>query len=144
MIRSLITISLLAPLTFLTYADTLKSVHEAKQLSDKFMTYVAKGDIDGAFNAMKPFMVIPETEIQGTALQMKAQLDQFGGRFGNSIGYESISECKAGESILRLIYVQKTEKHALPWVFVFYKSGNGWVMNTATWSDRIVNAFQPC
>ncbi|RIX46047.1 MAG: hypothetical protein D3M94_10045 [Rhodocyclales bacterium GT-UBC] len=124
------------------YADTFKSEAEAKQLSEKFMAQVAKGELAAAFSLIKPYVVIPESEFQGLALQTKSQRDQFGVRYGKSFGYELVNERKAGDSILRLIYVEKTAKHALPWVFFFYKSPTGWVLNSFAWNDQIQNSFQ--
>lgn len=129
-------------LSMATWADTVKSETEAKQLTEKVMAQIAKGDLSAAFPSMKPYVVIPESEFQGLALQTKSQRDQFGARYGKSIGYELVSEKKAGDSILRLIYVEKTAKHALPWVFYFYKSPTGWVLNSFSWNDQIQSAFQ--
>lgn len=124
-------------------ADTLKSEQDAKRLAEKVMSFAAKGDISGAFATMKPYVVIPETEFQSLALQSKSQRDQFGVRYGKSFGYEFISERKFGDSILRIIYVEKTAKHALPWMFLFYKSPTGWVLNSFAWNDQIQILFQP-
>lgn len=143
MIRKLIFCCLFALLSISAFADTLKSEQEAKQLAEKVMHQAAKGDIAGAFSAMKPYVVIPETEFQSLALQSKSQRDQFGARYGKSIGYEFISERKAGNSILRLIYVEKTAKHALPWMFLFYKTPTGWVLNSFAWNDQIQHVFEP-
>ena len=85
----------------------------------------------------------PDAEFQGLALQTISQREQLGARYGKSIGYELVSENKAGESILRLIYVEKTSKHVLPWVFYFYKLPTGWVLHSFAWSDQIQNAFHP-
>ena len=71
---------------------------------------------------MVPYTVLPSVEMQSIILQSKAQRDQYGSRYGKSIGYELISEDKAGESLVRLVYIEKTEKHALPWTFYFYNS----------------------
>ncbi len=106
------------------------------------MAQVAKSDLTSAFALMKPYVVIPDSEFQGLALQTKSQRDQFGVRYGKSVGYEFISEKKAGQSILRLVYVEKTSKHALPWMFVFYNTQSGWVLNSFWWNDQIQNLFQ--
>lgn len=141
MIRYLVLLSLLI-LSRGVMADTLKSEVEAKQLAEKVMAQVAKSDLTNAFALMKPYVVIPESEFQGLALQTKSQRDQFGVRYGKSVGYEFVGEKKAGESILRLVYVEKTAKHALPWMFLFYKAPNGWVLNSFAWNDQIQNVFQ--
>jgi len=123
-------------------ADTLKSEQEAKLLTEKIMAQVAKADLASAFALMKPYVVISDSEFQGSLLQSKSQRDQFGSRYGKPLGYEFIAEKKAGESILRLTYIEKTAKHALPWAFVFYKTPTGWVLNSYYWNDNIQNAFQ--
>jgi hypothetical protein len=123
-------------------ADALKSEAEVKQLVEKAMSQVAKNDLTSAFALLKPYVVIPESEFQGWILQTKSQRDQFGTRYGKSVGYDFVGEKKAGESILRLIYIEKTEKHALPWIFLFYKAPTGWTLNAFSWSDQIQNVFQ--
>ena len=128
--------------SFSTWADTLKSEPEAKQLAEKVMAQAAKGNISGAFNVMKPYVAIPDSEFEGLSLQSKAQRDQFGSRFGKSIGYEFVSEKKVGQSVLRFVYIEKTEKHALPWMFVFYKTPGGWTLNSFVWNDKIQNVFE--
>ena len=140
----IVLVVLLGTLTsFSALADTLKSEQEARQLSEKVMAQAVKGDILVAFATMEPYVVIPESEFQSMALQSKSQREQFGARYGKSVGYEFISEKKAGESILRLIYIEKTEKHVLPWMFIYYETPGGWVLNDLSWNDRILNAFEP-
>jgi hypothetical protein len=124
-------------------ADTLKSEQDVKQLSERIMTLAGKGDFVGAFSAMKPYVIVPDSEFESIVLQSKSQRDQFAGRYGKSIGYEFISETKAGASILKHIYIEKTAKHALPWMLIYYKTPNGWVLNSFAWNDQIQNVFRP-
>lgn len=142
MIRCLALLLSLLFMSFSAMADTLKSEAEAKQLTEKVMAQVAKSDLTSAFALMKPYVVIPESEFQALALQTKSQRDQFGVRYGKSLGYEFVGEKKAAESVLRLVYIEKTAKHALPWMFLFYKTPSGWVLNSFAWNDQIQNAFQ--
>lgn len=123
-------------------ADFLKNESEARQLADKIMGRATEGSLVGAFNLMKPYVIIPDTELQSVALQSQALRDQFASRYGKSIGYELIEEKKSGGSLLRLIYIEKTAKHALPWTFYFYKSPDGWVLNSFDWNDQIQGAFR--
>lgn len=144
MIRKLLVFIVFSAVAVSTFADTLKTEKEAKQLAEKVMELVAKGDVAAAFNALKPFAAISENELQGMALQSKAQRDQYGARFGNSVGYELVCERKLGTSLQQFVFIEKTETHALPWMFVFYKSPTGWMLNSFTWSDQLSNAFQSC
>ncbi len=142
MIRYFVLLLSLALMSVGAQADTLKSEAEAKQLAGKIMEKVGKGDLAEAFAVMKPYVVFPDSELQEKVFQTKSQRDQFGARYGKTVGFEFIREKKAGESILRLTYVEKTDRHALPWMFVFYKAPNGWVLNSFAWSDQILSAFE--
>lgn len=138
------TLGLIASLLSVPHAlaDTLKDEEEVRQLADRIMARAAEGNIVGAFDVMKPYIIIPESELQSGALQSQSQRDLFAARYGKSIGYELIEEKKLGQSLLRLHYIEKTAKHALPWTFYFYRSPAGWVLNSFDWSDQIQGAFR--
>ena len=122
-------------------ADTLQSETELREFSDSVMEEVGSGDLDAAFALMKRFTIVPAAEFDVVALNTRAQRDQIGARFGASAGYEFISESRVGQSLLRLTYIEKTEKHALPWIFYFYRSPDGWVLNSFIWHDQFPNLF---
>ena len=122
-------------------ADTLKSESDLRPLADRIMAVVVKDGISAAFETMKAYTVVPESEFQSMALASKSQRDQFGGRYGKTIGFEFIGLKKVGESLVRLTYIEKTEKHALPWTFYFYKTATGWVLNSFQWHDRLPQVF---
>lgn len=118
-------------------AATLQTDADIRALADSVMAKVAKADLPGAFAVMKPYTIIPPTEFDAAALQSKSQRDLVGTRFGATIGYEFIGEKRSGQSLLKLTYIEKTELHALPWIFYFYRTPNGWVLNSFFWHDRM-------
>lgn len=124
------------------FAETLPSEADIRKLADKIMESAGKGDILGAFNVMKPYVVISDSELQSAALNSKSQRDQFEARFGKSIGYEFIAQKKEGASLIRLTYIEKTEKNAMPWFFYFYKTPSGWSLNSFVWNDKVPLLFQ--
>jgi len=134
---------LLAAMWFATVAvaDTLKSESDLRGFGDRVMGTMTKNGIGAAFEAMKRYVVIPESEFQSMSLASKSQRDQFGVRYGKTIGFEFISQSKVGESLVKLTYIEKTEKHALPWSFYFYKTPAGWALNSFSWSDRMPQLF---
>jgi hypothetical protein len=75
------------------------------------------------------------------ALNSQSQRDQFGARYGAAAGNEFIAQKKVGDSLLRLVYIEKTERHALPWTFIFYRGPKGWVLNSFNWNDRLPDLF---
>ena len=118
-------------------AATLATEVDVRTFADGVMAKVGAGDMSGGFAAMKPYTIIPAAEFDAMALQSRSQRDQFGARFGKSVGFEFIGEKRSGKSLLKLTYIEKTERHAFPWVFYFYKAPEGWVLNTFQWHDRM-------
>ena len=123
------------------YADTLQTESEMRAFADRVMAKVGSGDLAGAFALMKPYTIVPAAEFDAMTLASKAQRDQVGARFGPAVGYEYIRKSTAGESLLKFTYIEKTERHALPWMFYFYHSPKGWVLNSFIWNDRMVDLF---
>jgi hypothetical protein len=122
-------------------ADTLKSEGDLRSFCDRVMGSLAKGGTSAAFAEMKPYAIISGAEFDSMTLSSKAQREQFGARYGKTLGFEFIRQKKAGESLVLLTYVEKTEKHALPWLFYFYKTPSGWMLNSFQWNDQMPKLF---
>jgi hypothetical protein len=122
-------------------ADTLKTEGELRVFGDRVMAALVKGGTSAAFAAMKPYTQVSDSEFQSLAHSSKSQRDNFGVRYGKTLGYEFISQRKVGESLVRIVYIEKTEKHALPWIFFFYKTPGGWALNTFQWNDQMPQLF---
>jgi hypothetical protein len=90
---------------------------------------------------MKPYIVVPPAEFDAMTLTSKAQRDQAGARYGAPVGYEFVRKSTVGESLLKLTYIEKTDRHALPWMFFFYRTPKGWVLNSFFWNDRMPDLF---
>lgn len=94
-------------------AETVKDTDEARRLTDRVMAMVGKGDIESGIRMTKQFLIIPAAEFDVMLDQLKMQQPAMTQRFGRSIGYEFIREDKVGESLLRIIYVHRFEKHLM-------------------------------
>ncbi len=121
--------------------EVLKGPAEARQLGDRIMARVGAGDVDTALSMMRPYLVIPEVELEALRNQIKIQMPVASQRFGDAIGQEFIKEERVGESLLRLVYLQRYQRHAMRWYFVFYRNDDGWVLNTFRFDDGIQNMF---
>ena len=129
-------------LSFGASADTLKNEGDLRALGDRVMSALTTRGVSAAFEAMKPYALVTGAEFDSLSLASKSQRDQFGSRYGKTIGFEFISQTRVGESLIRLTYIEKTEKHALPWVFYFYKTPTGWALNSFVWNDRMQQLFE--
>jgi hypothetical protein len=122
-------------------ADALESEAQLLKLAEGVMAKVAMGDLDDGFKAMKPYLIIPQEEFDALVVNTKAQRSLAGARYGKVVGSECFGQKKLGQSLARVMCIEKTEKHALPWLFYFYKSPNGWVLNSFVWNDNLPAAF---
>lgn len=125
----------------LVYADTLSDPKAVRAFSDQVMAKVGASDLDAAIKMMKPFTIVPEAEIDASVGQFKLQLPAIRQRFGSNIGTEFVREDKVGDSLLRITYLHRFDKHAMRWVFYFYRGSKGWVLNTFRFDDNIISLF---
>jgi hypothetical protein len=105
------------------------------------MEYVVKGDLKAAFDKMKRYATISETEIESVYLQSKAHRDLFKEKFGVTVSYEFMGAKKVANSVLRLRYIEKGYKHPSVWILYFYRNEEGWALVTFDWSDKIRELF---
>jgi hypothetical protein len=123
------------------HADTLKADADLKPFGDRVMSAVAGAGLPAAVSVMRPYIVISETELQNALLKMQAQREQLGPRYGRTTGFEYIGTKRLGQSLVRLTYIERTERHALPWMFHFYRTGNGWVLTSFIANDLSSELF---
>lgn len=134
-------ITVLLAISLPAHAELLKTTSEVRAFTDKIMSHIGGGELDKAFNELKSTSLVTETEIDSVAIQSKAQRQKYAKFYGDSIGYEFIREQQVGESLLHLQYIEKTNMHAFPWSFYYYKTSKGWKLNTFNWNDQIKNLF---
>jgi hypothetical protein len=133
--------TLLAATAFTVHADTLKSETEVRQLADKVMTAAGKGQTDDAYAAMTPYTLTDVNTLDRARLSARTSRMQLEQTIGGSVGYEFIRSEKVGESLLKLVYIEKAEKQAIPWQFIFYKTGSGWALSNFSNGDNINSLF---
>ena len=122
-------------------ADVLKTDADLRPFGDRVMAAVAGAGLQAGVSVMRPYVVISETELQSALLKMQAQRDQWATRYGKTVGFEYIGTKRIGQSLLRLTYVEKTERHALPWMFHFYRTPNGWILSSFISNDLSSELF---
>jgi len=121
--------------------EFLKSPVEARQLSDRVMSKLASGELEQGLRLMLPYLIIPSAEFEAMLGQAKLQEPMLAQRFGTRQGFEFVREERVGESLLRITQIQKYERHLTRWVFYFYRTNSGWVLNTFQFDDNIRAVF---
>ena len=106
------------------------------------MVLVSQDNIKDGVSLLRPYSVVPIAEFDVQISNLDMQLPAIHQRFGKSIGYDLIADEKLGDSLSQLIYIQKFEKHAMVWRFIFYKPDQKWLLNTWYFNDQVHGLFK--
>lgn len=140
-VRQATILSLLLSVCSYAFSDSLKSPIEARQLTEIVMAKVSLGEVEDGMKLVKPYSVVSPAEFEVMLDQMKIQLPSLAQRYGKSIGYEFISQDNVGENLIRIIYIQRFEKYAMRWGFIFYHGKDGWLSTTLKADDDVHKLF---
>jgi hypothetical protein len=114
---------------------------DLRRVTDGAMVKVGAGDMEGGLKDIRPLTIIPPAEFDAMLAQLPPQMPGMVARFGASIGQEFIREERLGDSMARLIYINRLERHATRWMFYCYKGKAGWVVNTLRFDDKWMELF---
>jgi hypothetical protein len=124
-----------------TSAGTLPDLGAAKNLVNQVMKQASSGDLRGGFETAKKYTSAPDAEFEAMLGQAELQMPVMVSRFGKSYGYEVLRTDTVGESLVRVLALQKFEKHPTVWSFVFYRGQNGWLLDSIKYGDDPSIAF---
>ena len=130
-----------ASLSAAAQSQTLATFAEVRKLSDGIMASVGAGNYEGAWKQMKPYAVVPAAEFDAFSAQFNSQLPNILQRYGSSSGSEFVREERAGESLVRLVYLAKHERSAMRWFFVFYRGPKGWALSDFKFDGNLIGLF---
>ena len=140
--KILIRVLLLQISGLISLAASIETEDDCRRLADRAMVLVGKGEYDEAFSSVKADWPLPPEEMNRLAKLTKEQLAKVSERFGDVVGTEFIRQDSIGRSYIRFTYIQKFERHATCWHFIFYKPKNVWLLNGLTWDDSTQLLFE--
>jgi hypothetical protein len=119
----------------------LKTEADARALVEScFKLFVAE-DYKAGLDLFKPYWKVSMNELNTLTMQTITSRATVKDRFGASLGYEFISQQKAGASLLRFVVIEKLENTAIRYSVVFYKATDRWELQTFIWDDKVQNLF---
>ena len=123
--------------------SALASEAEAMALADAFLRRVAVGRYDEAFAMVRPYFPVPEARIAKIEKETTQQLGMAELQFGATRDFSFVSGDTVQSSVLRLRFLQRFERDAIYWEFVFYKPAESvWVLNALGFDDEIRGLFK--
>ncbi len=114
---------------------TVACSQSPKNITESFLVSVIKGDISGGYDSLFQGSAIPADKPQAV-LALKQQTKNGLPLYGKLLGYELIKEEAFGQSVVRLLYLLKSEKNPTIWEFYFYKPKNSWHLAHIMFDDQ--------
>lgn len=113
----------------------LAEAKEPKEFTDKFFKMVQSGKIPEAYDQLFIGSQIPAQKPQAVDM-LKRQTTSGLPMYGKILGVELIREEKIGESIVRLVYVLRSEMAPTVWEFYFYRPKLDWFLANIIFNDE--------
>ncbi len=108
---------------------------EPIEFTVEFFKMVEAGKISEAYDQLFVGSQIPKQKPQAVDL-LKRQTSSGLPLYGKILGHEKIREERIGKSIVRLVYILKSEQAPTTWEFYFYKPKNNWFLSNVIFNDQ--------
>ena len=116
------------------------SVSEARsetpvQMAETFFQMLQRGRISEAYDTLFKDSNIPAAKPQAVTM-IKTQTASGLPLYGDIVGFEKVRKEKIGSSIVRLVYILKSEKAPTVWELYFYKAESDWFLANIVFNDQ--------
>jgi len=108
---------------------------EPAEFVEEFFIQVKAGKVTTGYDILFIGSPIPALKPQGVEI-LKTQTASILPMYGKVLGFERIREEKFGTSIVRLVYVLKSEKVPTIWEFYFYRPQTDWFLANILFNDQ--------
>ncbi len=108
----------------------------ARTKAETLFSTIIGGDTSKAFDGLLSGSVITEKQ-SGAAYTLRNQLENGMRLYGRPVGFDLVEEKTFGPSLVRFVYIFRSEKYPLIWEFFFYKSGDAWMPIEVRFNDQL-------
>jgi hypothetical protein len=91
---------------------------------------------------MRLYWPLPENEIDNLEQKTIQYSNLIQERYGKSIGIIKVKEEKISDFALRETYILRYNINGLRFIYTYYKSSQGRILNTFKWDDSISEEFK--
>jgi hypothetical protein len=120
---------------FLTLVfTTAHAQNSPRGMAEAFLSTIAQGQMAAGYSKLFEGSNIARDKGQGGAIrkQTEAALPPL----GKVLGFDLVREESFGSSLVRVVYLLKSERHLTAWEFYFYKPKNAWFVAEVNFSDK--------
>ena len=126
---------LIAVMAVVLFAGITLNAQEPKQLAEQFLITLNSGNVDAAYALILKGSQIQKQKPQAVVF-LKKQTGAIFSLYGQPIGIEFVKSESFGNSVVRLLYIQKTKMLPVVWEFFFYKPYNNWLLINIKFNDK--------
>jgi hypothetical protein len=118
---------------FLLYLAALPALGQSPRAqAENFLGTLAKGQVGAAYARLFEGSNIGPQQGQAIQRQTQASLQPL----GRVLGYDLVREEQFGQSLTRLVYLLKSERHLTLWELYYYRPGNRWFLAEVNFSQK--------
>jgi hypothetical protein len=121
---------------------TLATVKETQQLSYEVSKLFKEGNLAAAFDKMDLYLPLPadeKAELRNQTIKYKSVLES---RLGKRVGFKRATEKRIEDVAIREVYFVLHELSAIRLIFTYYKSPEGWILNSFKWDDSFAEELE--
>lgn len=114
-----------------------------RQVAESLLARLKVGKGEEFTKSAKASMhLISDQEFAVFQKNFTASRETYARGYGPSLGeFELVREHAASPSLVRLVYLERFEKHGLLWIFVMYRGKDGWAIAHVNWVPELNLAF---
>jgi hypothetical protein len=124
-----------------SFSQSLESINDVIKLTNSVMDKFASGQIELGLDIYKLHTLLSDSDFNVIKTQYNSKSKMIESNYGLCLGTEIAYQEQIGESLFKIIYLQKHTRYALRWDMVFYKSETEWKLVNILYSDKILDLF---
>lgn len=142
--KKIVLISLLLVFTFSLSAQskTLSNQTETQKLSKEVANLFNDNKIPESFQILEQYWPLPKNEMDALQEKTIKYMNILETRFGKRLGVSKIKDENISDIALRETYILRYTYSAIRIVFTYYRSENGWFINSFKWDDSFEQEFE--
>lgn len=136
----ILTIFLLVIPNVLSAAE-VKTEKQVETITRKCLESIGSGNIDQFISTIEPVWPYSDEELISAKEKVIQKRETNHEKYGKSLGLQHISTDLVADTVMRILYLEKFEKHAVVWKFFYYKPREAWFLNTFSWDGKLHDLF---
>ena len=120
----------------------LRDKSQIALLSKKVAALFQENKISESVRELTPYWPLPQNEIESFEEKTIKYLNLYNENYGPSIESVKIKEESIGEIAFRETYLVRFKVTAIRLKFTYYKSNDGWILNSFKWDDSFTEEFK--